>query len=84
MIEAWQAGWQAVAEVEAVERQAETMADRWQQLNMLYEFALELGLVDRDRALRAESEVAVYERWGKLKDSWPTYEANPSGDSAMR
>lgn len=72
MIEAWRAGWQAVAEIEAAERRAETMADRWQELNMLYEFALEMGLIERDRARRSEGELEVYERWGRLKESWPT------------
>lgn len=77
MIEAWQTGWQAVAEIEAAERRAETMADRWQELNMLYEFALEMGLIERDRARRSESELTVYEQWGRLKESWPIQSACP-------
>ena len=84
MIEAWQAGWQAVAEVEAAERQAETMADRWRKLDMLYQFALEMGLVERDTAYRAESEMLVYEQWRRLKENWPIYETTQSSDSEMR
>lgn len=84
MIEAWQAGWQAVAEVEAAERQAETLTERWRKLDVLYQFALEMGLVERDRAYRTESEMAVYERWGRLKENWPIYETNQSSDSEMR
>lgn len=84
MIVAWQAGWQAVAEVEAAERQAETMADRWQKLNSVYNLADALGILDKAREQGWNEEMAVYELWGTLRETWPTYETKPSSNSGNR
>lgn len=37
--------WQAVAAVEAAERQAGTISERWQQLNAIYRLALSLDIM---------------------------------------
>ncbi len=55
--------WQAVAEIEAAEQRAATLAERWQLLNHLLSMALALGLDLNAR----DDEDGVRRRWLKLK-----------------
>ncbi len=57
--------WQAVAEIEAAEQRAATLAERWQLLNHLLSMALALGLDLSGR----DDEDGVRRRWLKLKDA---------------
>ena len=60
---AYRQRWTAVAAVEAAERQASTITERWQQLNALLRLAISLNIVPQDQ------EVALDEgrqRWQAL------------------
>jgi hypothetical protein len=61
-IKAYRARWEAVAEIERQEMRAETLDQRWQQLNAVIGLAIELGMMKAD-----QSEEEVYQRWAKLK-----------------
>ncbi len=55
--------WQTIGAVEAAERRAATVAQRWQQLNAVLRLALGLGLPLKED----EQEKMVWERWARLK-----------------
>lgn len=57
--------YEAVAQIEAAERRAATIEERWEKLNALVRMAVALG-VD----IRAESpdDAVVWERWARLKE----------------
>ncbi|RLT39339.1 MAG: hypothetical protein DWI57_10450 [Chloroflexi bacterium] len=60
---AYQQRWQAVAAIEAAERQSASLADRWQQMNALLRLAmsLEFSLIEKD-TIPDEGQ----QRWQKL------------------
>jgi hypothetical protein len=60
--------WQAVAEVEADERQRSTVENRWRQLNAILHMAHELGLNLREQS---EDDQTVWERWAQVKEGLP-------------
>jgi hypothetical protein len=64
LVREYRARYDAVAQVEAAERQASTLEERWERLNALVRMAVALG-VD----LRAESpdDAEVWARWARLK-----------------
>lgn len=64
LVREYRARYEAVAQIEAAERQAATIEERWQELNALVRMAVALG-VD----LRAESldDADVWARWARLK-----------------
>lgn len=65
----FQARWQVVAAVEAAERRAATMEERWQQFNALMRMSHSLGLgVASDTRKRQEN--VVRKRWLHLKTEW--------------
>ncbi len=59
----YRARWEAVKAVEIAEQRASTIERRWQQLNAIWELALELGLPRRER----KGLEVVRARWAKLK-----------------
>jgi hypothetical protein len=65
LVQEYRSRWQAVAEVEAAEQREATIANRWQQLNAILQMAMALGL---DLDAQAEDELAVWQRWAKLKE----------------
>jgi hypothetical protein len=64
LVREYRARYDAVAQVEAAERRALTLEQRWEKLNALVRMAVALG-VD----LRAESQddAEVWARWARLK-----------------
>jgi hypothetical protein len=64
LVREYRARWQAVAEVEDVERQQATLEERWATLNALLRMAVALGV---DLSAEREDEAVVWERWAKLK-----------------
>jgi len=62
-MQAYQARWKAVEEVQAEERRSASIELRWMQLNAAYGIAKGLGLLQPD-----PSEMEVFKRWAKLKE----------------
>jgi hypothetical protein len=60
--------WQAVNEVEEMERRASTMEERWRQINAMIGMAHALGL---DLTQLDEDDLIVYERWAQIKSKIP-------------
>jgi hypothetical protein len=60
--------WQAVNEVEEMERRASTMEERWRQINAMIGMARALGL---DLTQLDEDDLIVYERWAQIKSKIP-------------
>lgn len=65
-IKEYKARWEAVAEVEQAELRAMTQVERWQRLNLLFQFAKQL---DKGKKSTTEEQgiIDVRERWNKLK-----------------
>lgn len=64
MLLAYQRRWQAVAQMEQAERQAATVAQRWQQLNSLLRLSATLGLQPKNEDSATDP---AQERWKRLK-----------------
>lgn len=67
-VEAWRAGWRAVKQLELQDAKLKSVRERWREINMLFDFGYELGLV---RAA-SEAELApIRARWTRLKANYP-------------
>ena len=55
--------WKAVEEIERQELIALSMEQRWQQINALARFAIEMGMKRNDD----DGEMEVFRLWAKLK-----------------
>lgn len=67
-VKAWRAGWKVVKQLELKEAKRKSVRERWREINMLFNFAYELGLV---RAA-SEAELApIRARWARLKANYP-------------
>jgi len=67
VLEAYRSRWDAVAQIEAEEQQRSTLAQRLQQLNMLFQFAVALHIYEKAiEQNRVEAE-SVRKRWLHLK-----------------
>jgi hypothetical protein len=66
LVREYRARYEAVAQIEAAERQAATIEERWEKLNALVRMAVALGI-----DIRAESpdDAIVWDRWARLKES---------------
>lgn len=60
---AYRQRWTAVAAFEAAERQASSVAERWQQLNALYWMALNLNILPQNQDIVLEDG---WQRWQAL------------------
>jgi hypothetical protein len=65
-LQAYQARWKAVEEIQAEERRNASYQLRWRQLNAAFGIAKGLGLLSADT-----SEMEVHLRWAKLKNQRP-------------
>ncbi len=65
MVQEWQAGWAAVAEVEKQEHQMATVTSRWRKFNSIIRLAAVLGL---QKTRHSDEVEAVRESWKKLKE----------------
>ena len=63
-LQAYRRRWQAVAEVEAAERRAASLAERWQQMNALLRMALALELPLPSNDQEADEG---HQRWNRLR-----------------
>jgi hypothetical protein len=63
LIQAYQARWKAVEEIQLEERRLASLELRWQQLNAAYGLAKGLGLLQPDL-----TELEVFKRWALLKE----------------
>ena len=63
-LQAYRRRWQAVADVEAAERRAASLAERWQQMNTLLRLAMALKL-----SLGGDDQDADegHQRWNRLR-----------------
>lgn len=67
-VERWREGWQRVNEFHLQEIREMTIEQRWERLNMLFEFALAMNWVKP----APEKELApVRRRWARLKAGYP-------------
>lgn len=64
MLKAYRKRWQAVVEIENLERQQASFSLRWQQVNSLLRMASALGLVSKSEELQAAE---VLQRWNRLR-----------------
>lgn len=60
---AYRQRWQAVAAVEAIERQSSTVDERWRQLNALLRLAMDLSIVPQDADITLDEG---WQRWQTL------------------
>jgi hypothetical protein len=65
MLTEYQDRWKAVANVEKIEQQQTSVAQRWRKLNALVRMAAGLGLLQKEDDDTQISEVR--ERWNRLK-----------------
>jgi hypothetical protein len=65
-LQAYQARWKAVEEIQAEERRNASYHLRWRQLNAAYGIAKGLDLLRAD-----PTDMEVYRRWAKLKNHHP-------------
>ncbi|MEW5870099.1 MAG: hypothetical protein AB1894_12545 [Chloroflexota bacterium] len=56
--------WKEVEQIELEELRAASLQERWQQMNAIWRLAKGLGFSFEPD----ESEMAVFERWAKLKE----------------
>ena len=68
-IKEYKARWEAVAEVERAELRAMTIEERWQQLNLLFQFAQQLSKSKRT-SHEDQDVINVRKRWNKLKTGY--------------
>lgn len=69
-LQAYRSRWQAVAEIEALEQQEASVAERWRQLNALWRMAAALSLpIDYDD----QSDEAAHQRWTRLQEIHSCY-----------
>lgn len=67
-VERWQRGWRLVKAMELKEAKRKSVSRRWREINMLFEFAYELGLLREP----SEKELApIRARWARLKANYP-------------
>ena len=59
-------GWQAVEMIEQSENKHASIAQRWLELNTIYNLAVDLGLVFEENR---DQENIVWQRWSKLKNT---------------
>ena len=62
-LQAYNARWRAVAEIERQELQTASMELRWRQLNAVVGIAIGLDIFQPD-----QDEIEVHKRWAKLKE----------------
>ena len=64
-LQAYRSRWQAVAEIEALEQQTASVAERWRQLNAVLRMAAALELpLDGDNQL----DDIAHQRWTRLQE----------------
>lgn len=63
LLQAYQAGWKAVEEVQRQERRSASLDLRWRQLNAAYGLAKGLGILKSN-----STDAEVIQRWAILKD----------------
>lgn len=68
MVQAYRQRWQAVAEIEAFERQQETVTERWQKLNALLRMGVALGL--NAGTSRETDPLLPHQRWNQLRQMY--------------
>ena len=66
-LQAYRKRWEAVAEVEAAERQQATMPQRLQQFNSLFQLAVALQIYPKAVVHNCRDAEVVRERWIQLK-----------------
>ena len=67
-VEAYRTGWSIVKALELEEAKKKSPQERWRELNALYNFAYELGLIHYP----SEQELApIRDRWARLKANYP-------------
>lgn len=66
-VKAWRAGWKAVKQLESEESKYKSVPERWREINMLFNFAYELGLV---RAAPDAELAPIRARWARLKANY--------------
>lgn len=67
-VEAYRAGWRAVKDLEQAQAKRKSDITRWREINMLFQFVYELGLVNPT----PEQELApIRARWARLKAIYP-------------
>lgn len=64
LVREYRARYEAVAQVEAAERQAMTLEERWEKLNALVRMAVALGV---DLTEESADDAEVWARWARLK-----------------
>jgi hypothetical protein len=64
-LQAYRSRWQAVAEIEALERRKTSVAERWRQLNALLQMAVALGL---PMASDDPLDDRAHQRWTRLQE----------------
>jgi hypothetical protein len=65
MLTAYQDRWKAVADIEKIEQQQASVAQRWRKLNALVRMAAGLGLLQKEDDDTQISDVR--DRWNRLK-----------------
>ena len=65
MLKAYQRRWQAVADIEAIERQQVSLSERWHKMNALLRMAAALGLRLHSDDPQDDS---VRQRWNRLAE----------------
>lgn len=66
-VEQWQTGWRVVKQLELKEAKRKSVQVRWREINMLFNFAYELGLI----RVPSEAELApIRARWARLKANY--------------
>ncbi|MBI4674730.1 MAG: hypothetical protein HY741_24050 [Chloroflexi bacterium] len=66
-VEAWRAGWKHVKAMEMEQAKRKSYKARWREINILFNFAYELGLL----ASASEAELGpIRARWVRLKASY--------------
>ncbi len=66
-LEAYRSRWEAVAHVEAAERQQASMSQRLQQLNSLFQLAIALQIYKKAAEHNGRDAQVARERWIQLK-----------------
>jgi hypothetical protein len=64
LVREYRARYEAVTQVEAAERQALTLEERWEKLNALVRMAVALGI---DLSAESPDDAEVWARWARLK-----------------
>lgn len=70
LLKEWQAGYEAVAEIERAELQRMTIEERWQKLNLLLRSAVLMGWFPKMQERNQLEAEEVRVRWNKLKAAY--------------